>query len=212
LTEPVRDLLRTLALPQTVVFAHRQRTGSIMEIRVFAVSPRLAVEQVPEMGSAYQLSVFRPEGLLERVVAFCELSDRPLADGRPCTIPYSAFLRVIDQAATDRTGTLARLRAEGVAKDMAVALVTAVSLCERLAQVTVMRRPSTTRLEGTTTAWLDGGAGGLWSVDAPKLARSGDYGDYGEGLLDRSEVTVAPTTAKTLLDEILSGFPDRNRA
>ena len=76
----------------------------------------------------------------------------------------------------------------------------------------MLHRPSTSRLEGTTTSWFDGGDAGLWEIEAAKLASSGDYGDYGEALLEQTQVTVRPTSKEALVSDIARGFPRRGRA
>jgi hypothetical protein len=85
--------------------------------------------------------------------------------------------------------------------------VAALGSCERRAQVTVVRRAAATRLEGSTTAWLDSGQHGLWRVNAPKLASSSDVGEHGRGLLDATTVTLCPRRVQSLIDEIMEGFP-----
>ena len=204
----VRDLLVTLGSPAVAVFAHRQEAGSVAEIAVFAVSSPWAAEQIAEPGSVYSLSLFSANDVLDRVAAFCRLFDRTQPDAEACELSGGGFLRAMEQAAAEPNRVLGVLRADGLGRRAAQALLEAFAACERRAQVTVVRRSESGRIDGSTAAWLDGGASGLWRVGAPSLATSGDYGDYGEGLVDRSTVVLSPTNRASLLDEISQGFPD----
>ena len=58
-------------------------------------------------------------------------------------------------------------------------------------------------IAATSLAWFDAGDTGLWQVDAPRLATSGDYGLDGEARLDQVTVRVVPTTSTALADEIM---------
>jgi hypothetical protein len=205
------QLLAALATPEVVVFAHRQETGSVAEISVIAALPPWAAEESPEAQDTYRLTLFECDELLERVVTFCRLADRAIGEAEQCEISGSGFVRILERAREDPSSALALLRTEGVPAADAALLVAALTSCERLAQVTVAHQPRAGRLEGMTTAWLDGGPAGLWRVDAPKLATSGDYGDYGDILLSRTSVSVAPVTRHTLIKEIASGFPQNVR-
>jgi hypothetical protein len=200
-------LLTTLGQPETVVFAHCQETGNPVSIAVFALSPPWAVEQLPEPGSAYGLTLFSADEVLQRVRVYCRLSVRSLVHAGSCEISGRTWLDVLERAATDLPSALRLLRADGVGSADRDALGAALAGWERMAQVTVVQRPTSTRLEGSTTCWLDGGAAGLWEIDAPKLASSGDYGDYGDALLERARMTLRPVSDESLLESIRRGFP-----
>ena len=203
----LEDMLRTLAMPETVVFAHRQDTGAVAEIRLFAMSAPWAVEQTPGPQSTHALVLLDAGQVMDRVVSFCRLVDRTTATAAACEVAGSTFLLVMARAPADVSGAMALLRADGIATREAQALAEALALSRTLAQVTVVHRPTAGRLVGATTSWLDGGPAGLWLVEAPKLAKSGDYGGYGDMLLEQVSVRVAPVTKEALLTEIERGFP-----
>lgn len=203
----LRDLLMTLGKPETVVFAHCQETGTPVTIAVFAVSPPWAVEQLPEQGGPYGLTLFSADEVLPRIADYCKLSARSLVQAGRCEISGSAWLEILERATTDLPSALRLLRAEGVGTTDRHALGAALAACERMAQVTVVQRPTTTRLVASSTSWLDGGAAGLWEINAPKLSRSGDYGDYGEASLARALMTLCPASDKSVLASIARGFP-----
>lgn len=203
----LEDMLGTLATPDTVVFAHCQDTGAVAAIRLFAISAPWAVEQTPGPQSTHALVLLEADQVMDRVVSFCRLADRTPATAAGCEVAGSTFLLVMARAPADVSGAMALLRADGVATPEAQALAEALAASRTLAQVTVVHRPTPGRLEGATTSWLDGGPAGLWLVEAPKLAKSGDYGAYGDMLLEQVSVRVAPVTKGALLAEIERGFP-----
>lgn len=204
----VTDLLSTLAAPLVVVFGHRQETGSVAEMVTLAASSSWVAEQIAQPGSAYSLSLFPVTALLDRVSAFCRLSDRSASGVGVCELSGRGFLKAAEQAGADPEGARRTLRAEGLGSQAALALAGALTACERRVQVTVVERLEGGRLEGSTVAWLDGGITGLWRVSAPMLASSGDYGDYGDALLDRTIITISPASRTNLVAEIIEGFPD----
>jgi hypothetical protein len=201
------DLLTTLAQPDAVVFAHHKEGGSPVEIRVYAVRPQWAAEQVPGADGVYALALFEAAEVIDRVSEFCHLQDRTTSDARQCEVSGSAFLKAMEEAAASPTRAAGVLRSDGLAAADAGALAAVLSTRERMAQVTVLRRPDPGLLEGSTVAWFDSGPGGLWQVVAPKLATTGDYGADGEGLLDAALVAIGPTTKEELIAEIERGFP-----
>jgi hypothetical protein len=190
-----------------LVFAYRQEMGSVAEIAVFAVSSAWAVEQIPQTGSVYSLSLISAEAVMDQVLGFCRLSEGGACRAGACELTGRVFLKALDKAAGEPAGALGLLRADGLGTSDAKALVDAFAACERRVQVTVVHRTGAGRIDGSTAAWLDGGAGGLLRVNAPTLASSGDYGDYGEDLVDRTTVRLSPTTRASLIDEIVQGFP-----
>jgi hypothetical protein len=200
------DLLETLARPDTVAFFHCRERGSPAKIKVCVVARPWAVEQVPETGGTYALSLFDAADVTTRMIAFTRLSDRGEIPDRRLEISGTTFLRAMERAPSDLAGTCGLLRADGLTAGDAGLLAAAFAGCQRLAQVTVLNRPTATLLEGVSVGWFDAGTGALWQVIAPKLAIAGDYGDVGEGLLDQTLVVVRPTTNKALLEEIERGF------
>jgi hypothetical protein len=207
-TPLVNNLLTTLASPLVVVFAHRQETGSVAEMAVFALSESWAVEQIAQPGSVYSLTLFPGEEQSERVIGFCRLSDRSASGAVACELTGRGFLEAMEKARADPAGAVGLLRVDGLGTSAARSMVEVLAACERRAQVTVARRTEAGRIDGSTAAWLDAGGHGLWRIGAPMLATSGDYGDYGEALLERATVTLAPTTRANILDEINQGFPN----
>jgi hypothetical protein len=181
--------------------------GSVAEIAVFAVSSEWAVEQIPQTGSVYSLSLISADGVIDQVLGFCRLSEGGACRAGACELTGRVFLGALEKAAADPAGALGLLRADGLGTSDAKALVEAFAECDRRVQVTVVHRNEAGRIDGSTAAWLDGGANGLLRVNAPTLASSGDYGDYGEALLDRATVSLSPTTRASLIDEIMQGFP-----
>jgi hypothetical protein len=203
----VQELVTTLAQPQTVVFAHCQQTGTPVSIAVFAVAAPWAVEQRPQQEAVYGLSLFSADEVLQRVGAYCGLSARSPADAGRCELSGGTWLEILEQATTDLPSVLRLLRAEGVGTADRNALGAALAARERMAEVTVVQRAATNRLEGSSTSWLDGGAAGLWEIDAPKLASTGDYGDYGDASLARARITLRPVSDQSLVESIARGFP-----
>jgi hypothetical protein len=202
----VADIVRTLGRPDTVVFAHRQDRTAVAEIAVLAVSAPWAVEQRPERDSVFAFSLFAADEVVDRVASFCRLEERDEAAARDCQIAGSTWLQAMERAGTDPAGSVALLRADGLSTATAGTVAAAMAACQMMAQVTVVHRPTVTSLVGTTTSWFDAGPAGLWRVDAPKLARSGDRGDYGDLLLERVLVTIGPVTRDELIGEIRQGF------
>jgi hypothetical protein len=205
------DILATLASPATVVLAHFQPAGRLLRLRVFAVGVALAVEQTPGAASTYELALMDAADVLGRLATFCELADRPRPVAAPCAVSFSTFVRVLSDERAAAADIRRRLLADGVPSADATFLAAALAGCERLGQVTLLRRPAPGRLDGATTAWLDGGTAGLWRVDAPTLAHSGDMGVYGEVLMERHLVTLTPTSERELKDEFGQGFPTGGR-
>jgi hypothetical protein len=209
-TRPVErweaDLLTTLAQPSAVVFAHCMETGSPVTIRVYAVRHPWAAEQVPEAGGIYALTLLDAGEFIERLSQFCQLHDQAKPESRPCEVSGGAFLKAMGTR-SDPSRVAGVLRSDGLTANQARGLASAISACERMAQVTVLHRPDPEVLKGTSTAWLDSGPAGLWEVLAPKLAITGDYGDDGEALVDAALVVIRPTTKPELIAEIERGFP-----
>ncbi len=204
----VTDLLSTLAGPSVVIFAHHQETGSVAEMVALAASSSWVAEQIAQPGSTYSLSLFPATELIDRVSAFCRLSDRSPSSVGVSELSGRGFLKAAEQARIDPEGARRTLRADGLGSQATLALAGALSACERRVQVTVVQRLEGGRLEGSTVAWLDGGITGLWRVSAPMLAISGDYGDYGDALLDKTVITISPATRTSLVAEIIEGVPD----
>jgi hypothetical protein len=189
-----------------VAFFHCREKGAPAKIRVCVVAHPWAVEQVPEAGGTYALALLDAADVATRMIAFTCLSDRGEIPACRLEISGSAFLRAMERAPSDLAGTCGLLRADGLTSGDARLLAAAFAGCQRLAQVTVLKRPTATLIEGVSVGWFDAGTCGLWQVIAPKLAIAGDYGDVGVALLDQTLVVVRPTTNKALLEEIERGF------
>lgn len=205
LEDEARAAVAALASAEAVVLAHRQDAGAVVELRVFGVSAGAVVSQVAGPASRFELSLLRPAELLAELVAWCGLHERTPAPVEALTCSLRTFIGLLEAPAGADAGAL--LRADGAGGHSGEALARAAGTVRRLAEVTVLHRPGRQRVAGTTTGWIDAGDNGLWAVDAPTVARSGDPGTYGELALEVRCVTLTPVTLPQLLVEIVSGLP-----
>lgn len=188
--------LAVLGDPEILISALRQGETPGMTTSI-CVRGEQAAELRPVGAGGYVVARFRLPAALGRVTAFCRLEERPAPGVPPFRITSSRLAAVREMVAADDVSGAAGVLAGGDETDEARraflrAFVSPLAAC----QVAVVDRRHAGRLEGTVTAWLDGGDAGLWRIPPPDA-------DGIDAVLEVGPVTVADIVA-----EITDGFPE----
>lgn len=180
-------------------------SSAVIETRCFAAEPDLAMEHSVVLGAVQRLTPFRTEQLLARVLEFCEIAARPESSVDPFTVGEQELTACAERlAAADRVGALLALTGGGVPGPGAAAFVTALEHRVSSASVTILHRPKPEEIHGGELTWIDCAEHGLWLT--PALAGN-EEPDDGEAL-EPASVTIEPTTAKWIAEELLSYLPE----
>jgi hypothetical protein len=205
-TEPIPDVvveaMSTLAAPRALVLVHRQDGSGSIALRVVAVGGDVAVEQIANADGPYSLTVVGLDDVTARMVEFVELVERPVAASRTLELSGRTFLRARQDAAPDPEQARRALRGDGLTPHDAEVLTDALARSQRLVSVAIASTPSRRAAAATNIGWFDAEQAGLWQVDAPRLATSGDFGDDGEARLDRAVVRIGPASKHALVEQI----------
>lgn len=200
---PVVQMVTCVARSGIQVRAVFEADGNA-ETRCFAAEPDLTIEHSVVLGAVQRLTPFRTEQLLARVLEFGGIETRPRGD----VAPFAASERALTVcaeilAAGDRDAAVTTLTADGVPEASAEAFVRALGHRVSSASVTILHRPKPEEIHGGELTWMDCGEHGLWLT--PALAGDGEA-DAVEPF-EPGAVTIEPTTAKWIAEELLSYLP-----
>jgi hypothetical protein len=153
--QPHASLLEVITNPRILASVQRQR-GSTVESRWFYGEPVFSVEHSMELPRVHGFRFLPSAELVDRLVAFAALEERPVAPRGPVRLPEEQLARIASPSAPlsdDEVPEDARaFRAAVLAGGGAV-----VNLrCLRLAGE---------RYEGVDLMWVDGGEHGLWLLE-----------------------------------------------
>lgn len=200
---PVAQMVSNVARAGIQVRAVFEADG-LVETRCFAAEPELALEHSVVFGAVQRLTPFRTEQLLARILEFCGIEARPSFDCAGFTVPEAVLTACVDRlAAEDQAGGVAALRNAGVAEGAASAFVAALENRVSSAAVSILHRPQTNEIIGGELTWLDAGEHGLWLTPILAGIEINDSGDD----VDPKPITIEPTTAKWIAEELLSYLP-----
>jgi hypothetical protein len=183
ITPPHSVLFRVALAPGAVVNAEHRRRDAI-ETRSYYFLPAVAVEHAVAIGRVHKLSTFEPSELLGRLRDFLALAERPPGD----TAQFELGVAERNQLLAD--GDNPELPSEAAPFGEALEKLVSTSYARCL------HRQGTT-LVGGELRWIDTGASGLWLVEPSEE--------------DAERVSIRPTQATELIDELLSYLPGGER-
>ncbi len=200
------ELVRVLGEPTVTVLAHRQDADG-SEVSAICGSGTAAGQHRPRPGDVHLLVSIDPSDLLRTAVRRSGLTDRPLAAATELDLVAADLEAASRHAAEgDERRMIAALRAGG-AGGAAEAFGAALLDRRGAGSLTVLHRPRTGQLAGTTVGWMDAGDHGLWRITGPNLGMGADASN----LTNRDRYTVrlriASVTAAELIAEIAAGWP-----
>ncbi|MSO37258.1 MAG: hypothetical protein EXQ69_03290 [Acidimicrobiia bacterium] len=200
---PVAQMVASVARAGIQIRAVFEADG-LVETRCFAAEPDLAIEHSVVFGAVQRLTPFRTEQLLARVLEFSGIEARPQSAVAPLTTSERALTACVEMlAAGDRGAAELVLTTDGVPEPSAAAFVAAIEHRVSSASVSILHRPKAEEIHGGELTWIDCGEHGLWLT--PPLSEVAETAD-GEAL-EPVLVTIEPTTAKWIAEELLSYLP-----
>jgi hypothetical protein len=206
----VARLLELTSEPGVIVRAQHEQ-GGVVEARVYAADPEVAVEHFEIAPAVYRLTPFPTEELLVRALRRCELEDRPMIDVDPFSVTLGDLMVAAERIAD---GNMERALSEFIASaggtDSAQAFARALETKIRSARVAVLHAPAAEQLAGGDLTWLDGGERGLWltpTVEPRALDLALDGADVVTADASDVAMTIESTSAKAIAAELLSYLP-----
>lgn len=175
------------------------------ETRWFAAEPDLGVEHGAAIGTVQRLTPFRTEQLLARVLEFCGIATRPENPAPSFSASAASIRSAVEVLAIgDADGAHTVLTTGGADPAGATAFVHALQHRVASASASILHRPAENIIAGGELTWLDCGDDGLWLT--PALGDPGDD-DGSDSPETAGLLTIAPTTAKHIAEELLSYLP-----
>lgn len=200
---PVAQMVSNVARAGIQVRAVFEAEGAV-ETRCFAAEPELALEHSVVFGAVQRLTPFRTEQLLARILEFCGIEARPAIECQAFNVTEAALTACVGRLeAEDREGGVTALTSAGVPEATASAFVVALEHRVSSASVSILHRPQANEISGGELTWLDAGEYGLWLTPILAGAEINDSGDEVEPV----PITIEPTTAKWIAEELLSYLP-----
>jgi len=205
--QPLPRAIALLGAPETLVTIHRQ-TDLRVDAGFIAVNGPEAAEHQPLDAERHAIAGLPTGKVASRIAAFCRLTDRPLPATGPAAFTAAELLTLTELVAEgDLDGALA-LTAGRPDEPAARGFVAALSQRTVSGQVSITRYAGPGRIEGTSTAWVDGGDAGIWRIPRPTVSPLWESGQSDNGDLDWIPIEVSPVTASAVLTEIIDGFPE----
>jgi hypothetical protein len=191
--EPIRLLMSVASQPGVLSLISRQ-VENIVDTVALAVWPDIAVETRAVGHSLYRLTPFESRDLLARILRLSDLHPTGPVD-------RGIVLTVASEALDAAAGHL--LAGDDIAAAVALGgdpaadtFVEALKTKRAAAQVTILHRPESGRVEGGAVAWIDTGFNGVWTTEAVE-ADGEPTGD----------VTIRRVDAMDLVRELFSFLP-----
>jgi hypothetical protein len=206
--EGVGAALALLSSPSILLTMERRDFASA-EAASIAVGGGRAAEHRRMGDDRHRVALFPSEEALDRTVAFCGLQERPVHDLPGFVLTLAQLVRASELAAGgDARGATAVLAGSRAPDPSRALFLRALTSRPVAAHVTVLASRGDRRVEGTATAWLDGGEAGLWRIPALDTSPPDDPDAVDEQLLHGTLLEVRPVSREELLDEITEGFAE----
>ena len=204
--EAAKKALALLASPDLLIRMQRRDWKSDASATI-AIGGPLAAEHRPLADGTRRLRLFPSDKALPRMMGFCGLLERPVHAVPGFRITPGQLVMAGELVGNgDPARAAAVLGASADFEDPKGIFLRALASLPAAAQVTVLRASGERRMEGTVTAWLDGGAAGLWRVPSIEVGRAGP-GGRDQRVLHGTVVEVRPTSKAELVEEITEGVP-----
>jgi hypothetical protein len=206
--DAAKTALTLLSSPETLISMQRQDSTSAASARI-AVAGGLAAEHRPLRDDRHRIVLFPSGKVLARTIGFCGLLERPVHNLPGFTITPGQLLQAVDLVTSgDLAGGGAALRGWNDDDDSRAMFLRALASRPAAVTVAVLRSGGDRRVEGTVTAWLDGGEAGLWRIPPMDVSPLGGADGLDQRALYASVLDVRPTSKAELVDEITEGFPE----
>lgn len=195
---------KVLATPELLISVQRQDRAGVATCFV-ASAGGTVVEHRPLPDNMHRVTVVPSASGLARALRFSGLADHPVPVGASVTISAAQLLDAGARAARGDLSGAAEILSRGGNEEARAAFLRLLVAPPTAVQVTVLDRPAPGRLEGTLTAWLDGGDAGLWRVPAADIATLGTEAVVDAEAMHRI-LDIRAVARADLLAEITEGF------